>query len=49
MTFEKAKELLEVEYEKAKQLGWVIDPVAYAVYQVWKKADEDRKIIPRKK
>ena len=39
MTFEKAKKLLEEEYERAKKLEWVHDPLAYALYQVWKKAD----------
>ena len=39
MTLEKAKALLEKEYERALRLGWVRNPVAYALYQVWKEAD----------
>ena len=42
MTIEKAKELLEKEYEKAKTLEYVVDPVAYALYRVWKLADKER-------
>lgn len=43
MTLEKAKALLEEEYKKAKQHLWVIDPISYALYQVWKMADAERK------
>lgn len=39
MTLEQAKELLEKEYEKAKQLDYVINPLAYALHQVWKTVD----------
>lgn len=35
------RELLK-EYERAKGLDFVRNPVAYALYQVWKKADEDK-------
>lgn len=41
MKIDKARRLLEAEYEKAKKLEWVHNPVAYALYQVWKKADAD--------
>lgn len=30
---------LEAEYEKAKRLDFVHNPLAYALYQVWKMAD----------
>jgi hypothetical protein len=43
MTLEKAKELLEEEYERAKRLEYVHNPLAYALYQVWKKADKEKK------
>lgn len=43
MTIEKAKELLDKEYERAKRLQYVIDPLAYALYHVWKKANAERK------
>ncbi len=39
MTLEKAIELLKAEYERAKTLEYVRNPLAYALYQVWKKAD----------
>ena len=39
MSLEKAIKLLETEYEKAKRLDFVINPIAYALYQVWKIAD----------
>ena len=39
MTLDKAKELLDREYERAKGLAYVRDPLAYALYQVWKIAD----------
>ena len=41
MTLDKAKKLLEEEYEKAKKLEFVKNPMAYALYQVWKKADRE--------
>ena len=42
MTLEEAIKLLESEYEKAKRLDYVINPIAYALYQVWIKADRKR-------
>lgn len=39
MTLEKAIEILKKEYEKAKQLEWVRNPIAYALYKTWKQAD----------
>ena len=39
MTYEEAKALLDEEYERAKRLEYVINPLAYALYQVWKKVD----------
>lgn len=41
MTLDKAKKLLDEEYEKAKKLEFVHNPMAYALYQVWKKADRE--------
>lgn len=43
MTIEKAKQLLEEEFERAKRLEYVKNPLAYALYQVWKMADAERK------
>lgn len=42
MTLEQAKKLLDEEYERAKRLEYVKNPLAYALYQVWKKADKKR-------
>lgn len=39
----KTVELLHKEYERAKRLEFVRDPLAYAVYQVWKAVDGRRK------
>ena len=35
-------ELLEKEYEKAKSLDFVRNPIAYALYQTWKAVDNER-------
>lgn len=42
MTLQKAIKLLEREYEKAKNNTWILNPMAYALYQVWKIVDERR-------
>ena len=41
MTIEKAIKLLIKEYERAKGLSFVWNPVAYALYQVWKMEDKE--------
>ena len=41
MTIQKAIKLLEVEYERAKKLEHIRKPLAYALFQVWKKADTE--------
>ena len=41
VTVEKAIKLLKEEYEKAKKLEWVHNPLAYALYKVWKMADKE--------
>ena len=40
-------EELRKEYEAAKGLPWMYDPVCYALYTVWKKYDEERR--PKKR
>ena len=40
MKIETAVKRLQEEYERAKNLEFVRDPVAYALYQVWKEADK---------
>ena len=39
MTLQKALKLVEAEYERAKKLEWVHNPLAYALYKVWRMAD----------
>ena len=39
MTLEKAKKMLEEEYEWAKKLEWVEHPLAYALYHTWRRAE----------
>lgn len=39
MSIDDAITALEAEYERAKNLSFVRNPVAFALYQVWKKAD----------
>lgn len=41
MTLENAIELIKVEYGKATDSHYVHNPLAYALYQVWKKADRE--------
>lgn len=41
MTIKRAIRLLEQEYESAKGLDWVHNPTAYALYQVWKMANQE--------
>lgn len=41
MTLENAIELIKREYEKATDSNYVHNPLAYALYQVWKKADRE--------
>lgn len=42
MELDKAICLLTEEYEKAKKLEYVSNPLAFALYRVWKKADTER-------
>ena len=42
MTLAKAVSLLIDEYERAQKLEYVENPMAYALYKVWKRADEER-------
>lgn len=39
MRLETAIKHLEQEYERARRLSFVRNPLAYALYQVWKEAD----------
>ena len=39
MSLDEAKKLIEEEYERAKTLPYVNDPLAFAMYQAWKRVD----------
>lgn len=39
MTLRQAVNMLEKEYDKAQTIDFVRNPLAYALYQVWKEAD----------
>ena len=41
MTLRKAIKMLEAEYERAQKLDFVRNPLAYALYRVWREADGD--------
>ena len=47
MTLENAIELIKLEYEKATDSNYVNNPLAYALYQVWKKADRQILVEPK--
>lgn len=47
MTLENAIELIKQEYEKATDSHYVQNPLAYALYQVWKK-QTGRYLLSRK-
>ncbi len=39
MDIEDAIKLLQVHYDVIKKIEWIHDPVAFALYEVWKIAD----------
>lgn len=43
MPIGEAVETLKAEYEEACKLEYVIDPVAYALHETWKKAHARRR------
>ena len=43
MTLEYAIKLLEVEYNAAAKVETIKHPLAYALYNVWKRAERERK------
>ena len=47
MTLENAIELIKSEYEKATDSNYVKNPLAYALYQVWKIADRQILVAPQ--
>lgn len=42
MTIEEAIEMLRKEHERAKGLEFVHNPLAWALYRVWKVADRQK-------
>ena len=40
MTLEKALKLVQEKYERAKKVEYIHNPLAYALYKVWRMADE---------
>ena len=40
MTLQKAIAMLEKEYERAQKLDFEYNPLAWALFRVWKAADE---------
>ena len=42
MTIEKALKRVREEYEKAKNLDFVRNPVAKALYEAWRAAENDK-------
>lgn len=43
MRLETAIETIKREYYKACATEWIKDPLSYALYNVWKKADSNRR------
>ena len=43
MTLENALEKVRREYYKACATEWIKDPISYALYVTWKKADSERR------
>ncbi len=41
LTLEKAIKQLQLQYDAAKKLAFVQDPLAYALHKVWKQADRE--------
>lgn len=44
MNLDRAIELLKREYVKAQNSPYVTNPLAFALYNVWKMADRENKI-----
>lgn len=43
MTLEQAISLLRERYEKAQKTEYIQFPLAWALYQVWREADKERR------
>lgn len=42
LTLDDAIDLLKIEHERARNLEYVRKPIAWALFQVWKKADKQK-------
>ena len=43
MTIDEALERLVAKYDEAQGQEWIGDPLAWALHEVWKEADEERR------
>ena len=43
MKIDDAIDLIRSKYEENKDKGWIIDPVAYTLYEVWRISDSSQK------
>ena len=41
MTVQRALKLVEREYDQAKKLDWIHNPLAYALYKVWRLVEKE--------
>lgn len=41
MTIQRALKLVEKEYGQAKKLDWIRNPLAYALYKVWRLVEKE--------
>ena len=41
MTVQRALKLVEKEYEQAKKLEWIRNPLAYALFKVWRLVEKE--------
>lgn len=42
VTMDKVIEDLKVEYERVKCISYIKDPIAYALYNIWRKAENGK-------
>ena len=41
-SIDKAIKILQARYEYAKKQKWIYNPLAYALYEVWRLADDNK-------
>lgn len=47
MSIDEAVELVRKQYENDIESAYIVNPVAHALYEVWKKADREKSYVPR--